>query len=130
MDTGHEAVTKALSIYFDGLYYSDTKRLSSIFHPKAHYVCVSDGSLQYLTMGEYFPVVEARTSPCENGETRQDRILSIKFAGPTTAFAHVECAIGNKFFNDFLTLIQLEGKWQIISKVFHYELGKNANSPH
>jgi Putative lumazine-binding len=122
MDAQHEAVSKALSIYFDGLYYSDTSRLSSIFHPKAHYVCVSDGTLQYLTMDEYFPVVDARISPSENGEKRRDRILSITFAGPSTAFAHVECAIGNRFFDDFLTLIQLEDKWQIISKVFHYQL--------
>jgi len=122
MDPKKESVSKALSIYFDGLFYSDTKRLSKIFHPKAHYVCVSEGTLQYLTMKEYFPIVKARKSPYENGEARRDKILSIKFAGPSTAFAHVECAIGNRFFNDFLTLIQLNEQWQIISKVFHYDL--------
>jgi len=122
MDIKKESVSKALAIYFDGLYYGDTTRLAKIFHAKAHYVNVSDGTLQYLTMDEYFPIVEARISPHQNGEARRDRIISIKFAGPTTAFAHVECAIGHKFFNDFLTLIQLDGTWQIISKVFHYDL--------
>jgi len=122
MDDKKAAISEALSIYFDGLYYGDTSRLAKIFHPRAHYVCVSDGTLQYLTMDEYFPIVEARKSPSENGEARQDRIVSIKFAGPSTAFAHVECAIGAKFFNDFLTLIRLDGTWQIISKVFHYDL--------
>jgi hypothetical protein len=33
----------------------------------------------------------------------------------------VRCAIGTKRFTDFLTLIKLEGRWQIISKVFHFE---------
>ncbi len=126
MDSKKESVSKALAVYFDGLYYSDTTRLSKIFHPKAHYVCVSDGKLQYLTMDEYFPIVDARKSPHENGEARRDKIISIKFAGPTTAFAHVECSIGPKSFNDFLTLIQLDQKWQIISKVFHYDLTDTA----
>jgi len=126
MDTKKESVSKALAIYFDGLYYSDTTQLSKIFHTKAHYVCVSDGTLQYLAMDEYFPIVAARKSPHENGEARRDKILSIKFAGPSTAFAHVECAIGHKFFNDFLTLIHLDNRWQIISKVFHYDLTDTA----
>lgn len=124
MDNRHEAVSKALEVYFDGLYHSDTSRLATIFHPKAQYVCVSDGTLQYLTMDEYFPIVDARKSPRENGEARQDKIISITFAGPTTAFAHVQCAIGLKFFNDFLSLIHIDGNWQIISKVFHYTLQK------
>lgn len=39
-----------------------------------------------------------------------------------TALARVECAIGPKFFTDLLTFIKLDGRWQIIAKVFHYEL--------
>ena len=73
-------------------------------------------------MDEYFPIVDARPSPASRGEARRDRILSIEFAGPVTAFARVECAIAPKFFTDFLTLVKLDGRWQIIAKVFHYEL--------
>lgn len=36
--------------------------------------------------------------------------------------ARVECSIKPKHFNDLLTLIKVDGHWQIISKVFHYEL--------
>ncbi len=118
----YREIAEVLTTYFDGLYNSDTSRLAEVFHPQAHYVCVSDGTLQYLTMDKYFPAVDARTSPRDNGEKRQDRILSIEFGGPAMAFARVECAIGPKFFTDFLTLIHLEEKWQIISKVFHYDL--------
>jgi len=48
--------------------------------------------------------------------------LSIEFAGPVTAFARVECAIAPRFFTDFLTLVQLDGRWQIVSKVFHFDV--------
>ncbi len=115
------AVKNVLSKYFDGLYNSDTSRLADVFHPRAHYVCATDGVLLYRDMDEYFPIVEKRPSPASRGEIRNDRILSVEFAGPVTAYARVECSIGEKFFTDFLTLIFVDRKWQIISKVFHYD---------
>lgn len=114
------AITDVLGTYFDGLYHSDTRALARVFHPKAQYVSVTDGSLLHRDMAEYFPVVDARPSPASRSEARRDEIVSIEFAGPVTARAVVRCAIANRFFTDFLTLIRLDGRWQVISKVFHY----------
>jgi hypothetical protein len=127
MDERYAAVVAVLQTYFDGLYHSDTGRLGQVFHPRAHYVTATAGATDgpgplQLTMEEYFPIVAARPSPAGRGETRHDRIVSLEFAGPVTAFARVECAIGPKFFTDFLTLIFVGGRWQIIAKVFHYDL--------
>ena len=121
MTPDRDAVTQALTTYFDGLYHSDTKRLRQVFHPRAIYACATDENLLYLTMDEYFPIVDKRPSPASKNEARHDRILSIEFAGPATAFARVECAIEPKHFTDFLTLVFVDGRWQIMSKVFHYE---------
>ncbi|WP_299495632.1 nuclear transport factor 2 family protein [uncultured Shewanella sp.] len=116
-----KVVTQVLFHYFDGLYHSDTRLLAAVFHPQAHYVCATEGALVYRNMDEYLPIVNKRPSPASLKERRQDRIVSIEFAGPVTAIARVECAIGNQFFTDFLTLIKLNQQWRIISKVFHYE---------
>jgi Putative lumazine-binding len=116
------AVSAVVSDYFDGLHHSDTKRLSRVFHPDARYVCATETPLLQLGMGDYFPVVDKRPSPASRGEKRNDRIISISFAGPVTAFVHAECSIGAKFFTDFLTFIRVEGRWQIIAKVFHFDL--------
>ena len=121
MDAEFKAVINVISNYFDGLYNSDTSLLSDVFHTRAHYVCATDGSLLYRDMDEYFPIVDQRPSPASRKETRHDRILSVEFAGPVTAYARVECSIGEKFFTDFLALIFVDRKWQIISKVFHYD---------
>lgn len=118
-------VADALTDYFDGLHFSDTKRLSRIFHPQAVYACATEGELLRLTMEEYFPIVDKRPSPASRSEARTDRIVSIEFAGPVTAFAKLNCAIGPKHFTDFLTLVKLDGRWQIISKVFHFDLQSN-----
>ncbi|WP_137112305.1 nuclear transport factor 2 family protein [Rhodobacter sp. SY28-1] len=113
-------VAAVLAVYFDGLHFADSKRLAQVFHPQAQYVCVTDGTLLFRDMATYFLVVDARISPASKGEVRRDEIVSIEFAGPVTARAMLHCTIGDRFFTDFLTLIKLDGRWLIISKVFHY----------
>ena len=127
MEARHAEVIAVLQRYFDGLYHSDAKRLASVFHPRATYATATEaattgGEPLVLTMAEYFPIVDQRPSPASRGEARRDRVLSVDFAGPVTAFARVECAIGPRFFTHLLTLIHVGGRWQIIAKVFHYEL--------
>jgi Putative lumazine-binding len=121
-----ESVAAVLATYFDGLHHSDTSRLREVFHPAARYVTATDGTLLTRSMGEYLPIVEERPSPASKREARHDRIVSIEFAGPVTAFARVECAIAPRRFVDLLTLVLVDGRWQIISKVFHYEIDPEA----
>jgi hypothetical protein len=122
MTSAYAAIIDAMTLYFDGLYHSDTARLGRVFHPQAQYVCATEGTLTHLGMDRYFPVVDKRPSPAGRAEKRHDRIVSIEFAGPVTAFVRAECAIGPKYFTDLLTFICIDGRWQIIAKVFHFDL--------
>jgi 4-oxalocrotonate tautomerase len=115
-----EGVIALLQDYFEGLYEGDTARLARVFHPQARYNCATDGQLVHLDMAEYFPLVERRPSPRSRQHARTDRILSIEFAGPVTALAKVECSIPGKCFLDLLTMVRVDGRWQIIGKVFHH----------
>jgi 4-oxalocrotonate tautomerase len=121
---GHEfvALSAVMQDYFDGLHHSDTKRLARVFHPNAQYACATDGTLLYRTMEDYFPVVDARPSPASRNEARTDRILSIDLQGPVTARVLATCTIAEKDFIDCLTFLKLDGRWQVISKVFHYDV--------
>ena len=116
-----EAVTAVLQVYFDGLHHSDTARLRQVFHPRAIYASAADGPLLHRTMEEYFPVVDARPSPASRNEPRADEIVAIEFAGPVTALARVRCAIADRLFTDLLSFVFVDGRWQIIAKVFHHE---------
>jgi hypothetical protein len=120
MSADFSGVAAVVATYFDGLYHSDTGRLRQVFHPRAQYVCVTDGTLLYREMDDYFAVVDAREAPAARKEVRRDEIVSIEFAGPVTARAVLRCAIGARLFTDYLTFIRLDGRWQVISKVFHY----------
>lgn len=124
--SAYSEIVEVLQLYLDGLRHSDTKRLGRAFHPDAHYVCAVEDPLLHLSMDEYFPIVDRRPSPESKGEARRDRIVSIELAGPATAFARLECAIEPKHFTDLLTLIHVDGRWQIISKVFHYDVVRSS----
>ncbi|WP_337658564.1 nuclear transport factor 2 family protein [Sphingorhabdus sp. Alg231-15] len=110
----------ALETYFDGLYYGDVETLRSVFHPKATYASPASGPLLIKTMPEYFELVAKREPPSDRKEDRVDEVVSLDFAGSKMVFARVRCAIGEKHFTDFLTLILVDGRWQILSKVFDY----------
>ncbi|MCB5167961.1 nuclear transport factor 2 family protein [Streptomyces bambusae] len=115
------AVREVLGRYFDGLYHGDTGVLGRVFHPEAVYATATEGELLRLSMPEYFPVVARREPPAARQEVRRDRIVSVEFAGPVTALARVECAMGPRHYTDFLTLLLVDGRWQVIAKVFHFE---------
>ena len=115
------AIHSVLQLYFDGLYHSDTQRLARVFHPQALYATAVGDTPIFWRMDEYFAVVNARPAPAASGQARTDRVLSIELVGPVTALAKLQCSIGPKHFTDLLTRIHVEGRWQIISKVFHYD---------
>lgn len=121
-------IAAVIQRYFDGLYHSDSQLLRSVFHPAALYACATSGSLLTLNMAEYFQVIDQRPSPASRNQVRRDRILSVEFAGEVTAFARVECTIDPKVFVDLLTLVRVDGRWQIIAKIFHFEIAADTPS--
>lgn len=122
MRPAYADVEAVLANYFDGLYRSDTTALRCVFHPAALYASATGGTLLTLGMEEYFPIVDRRPSPASRGDARTDRVIAIEFVGPVTALAKVQCSILPRHFTDLLTLLFVDGRWQVISKVFHYEL--------
>ena len=111
MSSEVSAVEKVLQVYFDGLYEGDTKKLGEVFHLASHlYAASGDGKASDWPRGEWFKMVEGRPSGKAKGSAR---------SGPTTAIAKVECQLPPRYFTDYLTLLKVDGRWQIISKTFH-----------
>lgn len=121
MSDGYQAITQTVQTYFDGLYEGDTKKLGSVFHPTSHLFANMDGDLLDWSRDHWFEVVEGRESPAAQGLPRHDRILSIDMSDENTAIVTCECAIPPRYFTDFLTLIKIGGKWQIVSKSFRFD---------
>ncbi|WP_016956152.1 nuclear transport factor 2 family protein [Catenovulum agarivorans] len=126
MDETQQTIKQVLQQYFDALYHSDVSLLKQVFHPQAKYITASSGELVNLTMPDYFAMVEQRISPASKQQTRTDQIVQIDLISDCTALAKVKCSIPPKHFVDLLSLIKLDGRWQIISKVFHYQIDKES----
>lgn len=115
------AVEQTLWTYFDGLHEGDTSKLAAAFHPSSHLYCAVDGKVVDLPANDWYELVKKRPSAKSQGHPRTDRIVSIDFNGPVTAFAKVECSLPPRYFTDYLTLVKLDGRWQVIAKAYHYE---------
>lgn len=128
MDSSYNEIAEALRQYFDGFYEGDTGKLRRIFHPNAHLYSAADGPLADDDMETVYARVAGRASPASRGETRLDRILSIDKSGPESALVKLQIAIGPKLFTDYLSLLKIDGRWQIISKTYTYQLLAQAKA--
>ncbi len=120
MDATYNEISTALAAYFDGFYECDVDKLKSIFHPACHLYTATDGPLQDDPMEAVYARVAGREAPAKSGQRRQDRILSIDKSGAESALVRLQIAIGPKLFTDYLSLLRLDGRWQIISKTYTY----------
>lgn len=111
-----------MTLYFDGLHHGDIERLRRVFAPEARYICATGGEAINLGLEDYFPIVARREPPVARGERRQDEIVSITMAGDRTALVVAHCAIGERYFTDFLSFIRTAEGWRIIAKVFHFDV--------
>jgi hypothetical protein len=62
--------------------------------------------------------VRERPKPKDKGLPRDDVILLVDQAGPTTALVKVKCQIPPRFFTDYLSLLKVDGRWVVAQKVF------------
>lgn len=111
-------VLALLEDYCDGLYDLDVQKLERAFSPTARYATIVDGSLTELSVEEYLPRLPLRTPPAEDGTPREFRVLSVRFGGEHLAHAEVQCSLFGHDYTDFLSLLRVDGRWRIQSKVF------------
>ena len=120
MDTSYTEIVKVLQDYFDGFYASDVEKLKGVFHPNCHLMSAADGPLVDDDMDAVYARVASRTPPAAENQKRLDRVLSIDKSGPEVALAKVQIAIGPRLYTDYLNILQIDGRWQIVSKIYTY----------
>ncbi|KGA41041.1 nuclear transport factor 2 family protein [Pectobacterium odoriferum] len=112
----YDAVIAVAQKYVDGLRIGSVEGVAEAFHKDAVMYGFTNGELLGGTIGNLFDFV-GKNGKASEITTRLD-VLAIT---PTTAVVRVDMekdAIGADY-NDYLTLIRIDGKWQIIAKVYH-----------
>ena len=121
MSDDRAAIEAVVQTYLDGLYEGDVEKLASAFHPTSSLTYEENGALTPLPRDQWLEAVRTRPSPKSRGLPRHDRILQIDQASATAAFVKLNCAIPPRYFTDYLSLLKVEGRWQVAQKVFATE---------
>ena len=116
------AIRAVIQTYLDGLHEGDADKLATVFHPTSALTGMVNGELVITPRAAWLKAVTTRPSPKKTGLSRHDNILTIDQPGPDMAFVKVQCAIPPRYFTDQLSLLKIDGRWQIAQKVFMTEV--------
>jgi hypothetical protein len=118
-----KTIEGVIQCYLDGLYESDADKIAGVFHPTSALTSVTgEGELVITPRDSWLDKVRARPSPKQQGLSRHDQVLAIDLISPTMAYVRLKCAIPPRFFTDQLSLLKIDGRWQIAQKVFMTEM--------
>lgn len=112
----YTAVIATANQYVEGLRIGDAQGVAQAFHKDAVMYGFTNGELLGGPIKNLFDFVE-KNGAAAKISTRLD-VLAIT---PTTAVVRVDMetdAIGADY-NDYLTLIKIDGVWKVIAKVYH-----------
>jgi hypothetical protein len=112
------AIEEMLSDYFDAMHTQDMVKFDRVFHKDVVLYSAQTGELNIRPYVVYREAVVNRESPQSKGEARNDRILMIDEISGTAALAKVQLEMFGGVMQDYLSLINIDGRWQIISKVW------------
>ncbi len=117
-DDEQSSLLDTIHSYLDGFYAGDVAKLATVFHPTCALTQSCDGELHIIKRGLWLEMVQQRPSPAALGLPRVDQILSVDMVGPHMAHVKLKCAIVPRYFTDMLSLLKVEGRWQVVQKVY------------
>ncbi len=117
-----DAIRAVVQTYLDGLYEGDADKLAQAFHPTSALTQWWEGELKIVPRDTWLQAVRNRPSPKAQGLARSDEIVSIAQHGPEMAVVTLRCAIPPRYFTDALSLLKIDGRWQVAQKVFRTEI--------
>lgn len=126
MTDDRTAIEAVIQTYLDGLYEGDADKLAQAFHETSALASEQDGAISVMPRAAWLEAVRGRPSPRSRDLPRHDEILTIDQSSPTTAFVKLRCAIPPRFFTDYLSLLKVDGRWQVAQKVFATRIADEA----
>lgn len=119
-DSVYAEIARALQPYFDGLYEGDVGKMREIFHPSCMLYSAPEERANQIELEKYYSSVQARPSPKSQGQARHDAILSVFASGEGAATAILKTARAPRLYTDFLSLLRIDGRWQIVAKTYSW----------
>lgn len=116
-DSGEQAVREAVEQYFKGIDEHDQEALARAFHPEARIKAMLGGYWE-MPFNEWRGFAD-RPAPAD-ADQRTNTIHSIDISG-SAAVVKTELVWPNVRYLDYLSLLNVDGEWKIVSKIFHQD---------
>jgi len=114
--TEYNAIVEVLNKYNEGGKQADSSIMKPAFSEHATIFGVDDNKLIGGPIQGLFDVIDRDFSPSPNA---QGVIVNIDIVG-TAASARIDTNdISGFCFTDFFNLLKLDGKWTVVSKIYH-----------
>lgn len=112
------AVRATVDTYLYGLKHNDVASFRKVFWPEAKlFFLKKDQSLGELTQADWYRGFEKSAGKEEEGDLR---IVSVDVTGPGASVKVEELYPGSKY-TDYLSLLQIQGEWKIVNKIYVVE---------
>lgn len=116
-----DQIRQTIQTYFDCMYESSADKTREAFHPSARITGYLEDGFHEMTVDDFAGFVASQQpSPKEQGVPARLDIESLDIAGQT-AVARVRDDYLGMTFLDTLSLVSVDGNWQIYNKLFHVE---------
>jgi Putative lumazine-binding len=117
-----EEIAGTLRLYIEGAANGDAAKLTKAFHEHARTYGSLNGTRYDISLTEMIAMEER--SPRNSDGRYSAHIMSIDQAGDVaTATLEEDGCWGTAPFTSFLSLVKLDGRWQIVTKVFAHVSG-------
>lgn len=109
------AVRAVVESYLRGLKFNDVESLKKAFWPEAKlFFTKPDGSLGQLTQAQWY----ADFTSAAGQESKADfKITSLEVTNDVASVKVVETYPASRY-TDYLALVRIAGKWQIVNKIY------------
>jgi hypothetical protein len=111
-------VRATVDTYLYGLKHNDVASLRKAFWPEAKlFFLKKDRSLGQLTQADWYKGFEASAGKEEEGDLK---IVAVDITGPGASVKVEELYPGSKY-TDYLSLLEIQGEWKIVGKIYVVE---------
>ena len=112
-----QAIEAVLHLYVDGMTFAHEGALRKAFHPKASIIGNYEGAVEWLSVDEFIAAVAAEgAAPVSTQPAIEIGALDVTGDAAT---AKLRDRFAGMEFTDYLSLLKVEGRWLIVSKLYH-----------
>jgi hypothetical protein len=111
------AIRQTVQYYFDGGKNRDSVALRKAFHPDARMLFTKDGQLVVVPIGEYIARVAGEKAKFGAVDSTTRKVTSVEVTGDA-AIARLELGRPDMVITDYMSLLKVDGRWQIVNKIF------------